>query len=235
MASDPVKKIGKYDVVEVLGQGGMGAVYKAVDPLIGRSVAIKVIKGDFAENPELLKRFYREAQAVGNLQHPNIVIVFDLGEENGNPYLVMEYLDGTPLDKLIAVRHDLPMIQKLEIVIGVLNALHYAHKRNIVHRDVKPANVQLLADGTRQTTRLRHCPRGQPGADQDRAGHGHHDLHVAGTAQRRSCRRTQRRFFRWHHAVRVAYVQLAFRGRRPHVTDRETPAGRSSSAAVQVL
>ena len=147
MASDPVKKIGKYDVVEVLGQGGMGAVYKAVDPRIGRTVAIKVIKGDFAENPELLKRFYREAQAVGNLQHPNIVIVYDLGEENGNPYLVMEYLDGMPLDKLIAVRQDLPMIQKLEIVIGVLNALHYAHKRNIVHRDVKPANVQLLKDG----------------------------------------------------------------------------------------
>ena len=147
MASDPVKKIGKYDVVEVLGQGGMGAVYKAVDPRIGRTVAIKVIKGDFAENPELLKRFYREAQAVGNLQHPNIVIVYDLGEENGNPYLVMEYLDGMPLDKLIAVRQDLAMIQKLEIVIGVLNALHYAHKRNIVHRDVKPANVQLLKDG----------------------------------------------------------------------------------------
>src|SRR5271165_762595 len=100
-------KIGKYDVVEVLGEGGMGAVYKAIDPRIGRTVAIKVIKGDFGENPELLKRFYSEAKAVGNLQHPNIVVVYELGEENGSPYLVMQYLDGTPLDKIIAQRRDL--------------------------------------------------------------------------------------------------------------------------------
>ncbi len=140
-------RIGKYEITDVIGEGGMGAVYKATDPRIGRTVAIKVIKGDFSENPELLKRFYREAQAVGNLQHPNIVIVYDLGEEHGNPYLVMEYLNGIPLDKIIAQRQSVPLVQKLGIVIEVLNALHYAHQHNVVHRDVKPANVMLLRDG----------------------------------------------------------------------------------------
>src|SRR5271157_4842624 len=140
-------KIGKYEVVEVLGEGGMGAVYKATDPRIGRTVAIKVIKRDFAENPQLLRRLYIEARAVANLPHPNIVAVYELGEENGSPYLVMQYLDGTPLDKIIAQRRDLPVIQKLEIIIEVLNALHFAHQNGIVHRDVKPANVLLLKDG----------------------------------------------------------------------------------------
>ena len=145
MASRP-ERIGKYEITAVIGEGGMGAVYKATDPRIGRTVAIKVIKGDFADNPELLRRFYHEAQAVGNLQHPNIVVVHDLGEESGNPYLVMEYLNGTPLDKIIAQRQSVTLVKKLGIVIEVLNALHYAHQRNIVHRDVKPANVMVLQD-----------------------------------------------------------------------------------------
>ncbi len=145
--ADRPAKIGKYEITDVIGEGGMGAVYKATDPRIGRTVAIKVIKGDFSDNPELLKRFYREAQAVGNLQHPNIVVVYDLGEEHGNPYLVMEYLNGIPLDKIIAQRQSVPLVQKLGIVSEVLSALHYAHQHNIVHRDVKPANVMVLRDG----------------------------------------------------------------------------------------
>jgi serine/threonine-protein kinase len=115
--------------------------------LIGRLVAIKVIVADYVDNPELLKRFYREAKAVGNLQHPNIVIVYDLGEENHNPYLVMEYLDGEPLNKIIASRRELSLLQKLGIVAKVCDALSYAHQRDIVHRDVKPANVLLLKNG----------------------------------------------------------------------------------------
>ena len=147
MAQNLPPKIGKYEVLEVLGQGGMGTVYKAVDPLIGRLVAIKVIVANYIDNPELLKRFYREAKAVGNLQHPNIVTVYDLGEENKNPYLVMQYLDGEPLNKIIAERRELPLLQKLTIIARVCDALFYAHQRDIVHRDVKPANVLLLKDG----------------------------------------------------------------------------------------
>ena len=109
MAQPTFSKIGKYDVVEVLGQGGMGVVYKAQDPQIGRLVAIKMMTGGFAESAGLRKRFYREAQSTGTLQHPNIVIVHDLGEHEGNPYLVMEFLEGEPLSEIIATRRKLSM------------------------------------------------------------------------------------------------------------------------------
>src|SRR5437764_14785070 len=112
MSQKTVTKIGKYDVIEVLGKGGMGVVYKAMDNLIERIVAIKMMTGGFAENPDLLKRFYREAKSTGMLQHPNIVIVYDLGDHEGNPYLVMEYLEGEPLDKIIATKRDLSMVAK---------------------------------------------------------------------------------------------------------------------------
>jgi len=87
-----ISKIGKYDVLGIIGKGGMGIVYKAVDPRIGRFVAIKMITSGFSGNPDSLKRFYREAQSTGNLQNPNIVTVYELGDQAGKPYLVMEYL-----------------------------------------------------------------------------------------------------------------------------------------------
>ncbi len=148
MAGQAVTKIGKYDVVEVLGKGGMGVVYKAMDNRIGRLVAIKMMTGGFAENPDLLKRFYREAQATGMLEHPNIVIVYELGDQDGNPYLVMQYLEGEPLDKLIQQRREISMVEKLGYIIQACNGLNYAHQRGLVHRDIKPANLMVLKDGT---------------------------------------------------------------------------------------
>ncbi len=145
--AETVSKVGKYDVVEVLGRGGMGVVYKAMDPGIGRLVAIKMMTGGFAENPDLLRRFYREAQSTGTLQHPNIVIVYELGDQDGNPYLVMEFLEGEGLDKVIASRRPMTVVQKLDILIQVCNGLNYAHSRGVVHRDVKPANIVLLKNG----------------------------------------------------------------------------------------
>jgi eukaryotic-like serine/threonine-protein kinase len=141
------KKVGKYDVLDVIGRGGMGVIYKGVDPGIGRIVAIKMMTGAFADDPELLQRFYREAQSVGSLQHPNIVTIYDLGVEDGNPYLVMEFLEGENLDALIRNRRAMSLEQKLDIVIQVCEGVGYAHKRHIVHRDIKPANVMLLQDG----------------------------------------------------------------------------------------
>jgi eukaryotic-like serine/threonine-protein kinase len=142
-----LQKIGKYEVVEVLGKGGMGVVYKAVDPRIGRQVAIKMMTGGFAENPDLLKRFYREAQSTGMLQHPNIVIVYDLGDQEGNPYLVMEYLEGEPLDKIISSKREVSMVEKLGFIIQACTGLNYAHQKGIVHRDIKPANLMVLKNG----------------------------------------------------------------------------------------
>jgi serine/threonine protein kinase len=148
MAPRIPKKLGKYDVLDVIGRGGMGVVYKATDPGIGRVVAIKMVTGGFANDPELLKRFYREAQSAGKLQHPNIVTIYDLGDQNGNPYMVMEYLEGESLESIIASRRPVPLEQKLNTIIQLCSALSYAHQHNVIHRDIKPANVMVLKDLT---------------------------------------------------------------------------------------
>ncbi len=148
MATNVPKKLGKYDVLDVVGRGGMGIVYKAIDPGIGRLVAIKMMTAGFADDPDLLKRFYREAQSAGKLQHPNIVTIYDLGDQDGNPYMVMQFLEGESLDSIIASRRPVSLEQKLNTVIQVCNGLSYAHQHNVIHRDIKPANVMVLKDLT---------------------------------------------------------------------------------------
>src|ERR1700689_131841 len=142
------KKGGKYAVLDVVGRGGMGVVYKATDPGIGRLVAIKMMTVGYADDSELLKPFYREGQAAGKLQHPNIVTIYDLGDEDGNPYMVMEFLEGESLDSMIASRRVVSLEQKLHIAIQVCNALNYAHQHGVIHRDIKPANVMVIKDFT---------------------------------------------------------------------------------------
>ena len=145
-ATTEKRKIGKYEVTGILGRGGMGVVYLAEDKRIGRLVAIKTLTEGFSGQPEMLERFYREAQA-GILQHPNIVIVYDLGDEDGMPFIVMEYVDGEPLDKLIASGKQISLVEKLGIIEQVCAALGYAHQRGVVHRDIKPANVIVQKGG----------------------------------------------------------------------------------------
>jgi tetratricopeptide (TPR) repeat protein/predicted Ser/Thr protein kinase len=140
------RKIGKYEITGVLGRGGMGVVYLAEDKRIRRPVAIKTLTEGFSGQPDMLERFYREAQT-GILQHPNIVIVYDLGDEDGMPFIVMEYVDGDPLDKLIASGRQISLVEKLSIIEQVCLALGYAHQRGVIHRDVKPANVIVRHDG----------------------------------------------------------------------------------------
>ncbi len=147
MAVNRPTKIGKYDVIDVIGRGGMGVVYKGSDPYLDRLVAIKMMTGQFSDNVDLLKRFYREAQSTASLQHPNIVTVFELGDHGGNPYLVMEYLDGESLDSVISSRRQLGIVEKIELVIAICQGLNYAHTRGIVHRDIKPANVMVCTGG----------------------------------------------------------------------------------------
>jgi eukaryotic-like serine/threonine-protein kinase len=140
------QKIGKYEITGILGRGGMGVVYRAEDKRIGRKVAIKTLTEGFSGQPEMLERFYREAQA-GILQHPNIVIVYDLGDEDGVPFIVMEFVEGEPLDKLINSGRQISLIDKLSIIEQVCAGLGYAHRRGVVHRDIKPANVMVQPDG----------------------------------------------------------------------------------------
>src|SRR5512140_249113 len=135
MGSEVDNRVGKYEVLSKLGEGGMGVVYRAKDPLIDRVVAIKKMTGTFAEDAEARERFLREARAVGRLQHPNIVSIYELGLEGNSPYMVMEFLEGQGLDRVVATRAPLTLVQKLEYLVQVCNALHYAHEHDIVHRD----------------------------------------------------------------------------------------------------
>src|SRR6202040_3196159 len=112
------------------------------------SVAIKVLSSSFGIDADLLARFYREAKSTGSLQHQNIVTVYELGDQDGFPYLVMEYLEGESLDSAITARKALSICEKLDILIQVCGGLNYAHKRGIVHRDIKPANIMITSGGT---------------------------------------------------------------------------------------
>ena len=147
MTAPPIKRIGKYEVIDLLGRGGMGLVYRAFDRQLNREVAIKTVTEGFTGDQEMLQRFYREAAKTGALKHQNIVIVYDLGEQDGFPYIVMEYLSGDPLDRVIQSGQSQPLAFKLKIVEQVCYALGYAHRNDVIHRDVKPANVIVQPDG----------------------------------------------------------------------------------------
>ncbi len=143
-----LKNIGKYEIVAEIGQGAMGIVYKARDPLIGRLVALKTITSGLAGKPELLERFYQEARSAGALQHPNIVTIFELGKEGDIPFIAMEFLEGDSLEKIVARRDQLPLSKKIGFMSQICSALDYAHKHGVIHRDIKPGNIMLTKDGT---------------------------------------------------------------------------------------
>jgi serine/threonine-protein kinase len=153
---EAVTKAGRYEIVGELGRGAMGIVYKAVDPVIGRTVAVKTIRlseeGTGLSRPELLTRFQTEARAAGLLTHPNIVVVFDAGEEDGLYYITMELVEGKSLQALLDGGHAFPLPRTLRIMEQTCSALQFAHERNVVHRDIKPANLMLTPDDTVKIT-----------------------------------------------------------------------------------
>src|ERR1700732_19551 len=151
-----VTKAGRYEIIGELGRGAMGVVYKAMDPVIGRTLAVKTIRlseqGTGLSRPELLTRFQTEARAAGLLTHPNIVVVYDAGEENGLYFITMELGEGKSLPALIGGGHAFPVSRVLRILEQTCSALQFAHDRNVVHRDIKPANLMLTADDTVKVT-----------------------------------------------------------------------------------
>ena len=147
MADARIPDIGKYRIIELVGEGAMGVVYRAQDSVLDRSVAIKVMNESIARQEDLRKRFLREAQAAGSLQHPNVVTIHDLGEMDGYLFIAMEFIDGVDLQRLIDLREPLSLQVKLDIIIDVLAGLAFAHKHGIVHRDIKPANIRICDDG----------------------------------------------------------------------------------------
>lgn len=147
MASEiATEKLGRYEILCELGQGAMGVVYKAVDPLIDRIVAIKTIKFDptNAESVNFEERFYREAKSAGRLNHPNIVTIYDVGKSDDAAYIAMEYLEGEQLKAILDVHTPMSIKRIADIAAQIAEGLAYAHKNGIVHRDIKPANVMLL-------------------------------------------------------------------------------------------
>ena len=138
---------GNYEILEEIGAGGMAVVYKARQKLLGRIVALKVLHDHLAKDRVFVQRFLREARDAARLQHPNIVKVYDCGEERGRYYIAMEYLEGENLANMVKTRGALPLPQVISIAQQIASALDYAHREGIVHRDVKPSNIIISSDG----------------------------------------------------------------------------------------
>jgi len=143
---------GRYRVVSRLGSGGMADVFLAEDQQLGRKVALKLLHRRFAEDPDFVERFRREAQAAAGLQHPNVVGVYDRGEYDGTYYIAMEYLPGRTLKQLIREEAPLDPIRAIDITIQILKAARFAHRRGIIHRDLKPHNVMIDDAGDAKVT-----------------------------------------------------------------------------------
>jgi tetratricopeptide (TPR) repeat protein len=140
-----IDRIGKYEVQSEIGLGAFGRVFRAYDPTVNRPVAIKILT---AEGKDLITRFRTEASAAGNLRHKNIVTIYEFGEHKGRPFIAMELLEGSDLSQVIAAPGSLTLLQKMRIMSQVAEGLHCAHSNGVLHRDVKPANIKLLPDGT---------------------------------------------------------------------------------------
>jgi eukaryotic-like serine/threonine-protein kinase len=141
------RNIGRYEITQRIGKGAMGVVYAAHDGLMERTVAIKVMMTDLEDDPETSQRFYREARSAGQLIHPNIVTIFDMGQDDGRPFIVMEYLEGETLNRYLA-RPDAQQLEaKIDLMIQICEGLQAAHSHGIFHRDIKPGNLLVRSNG----------------------------------------------------------------------------------------
>src|SRR6202162_4989271 len=148
MAILPGTRLGPYEILTAIGAGGMGEVYKARDTRLDRIVAIKVLPAHLADRSELRERFEREAKTIASLNHPHICVLYDIGEQDGIDYLVMEYLEGETLAQRLH-KGSLPLEQVLEYAIEISDALDKAHRKGVTHRDLKPGNIMLTKTGTK--------------------------------------------------------------------------------------
>lgn len=146
-ADTPAGSSGRYVLKGILGRGGMAVVYRATDEVLGREVALKFLTEQMSARADIREMFVREARSVAQLNHPNIVTIYDYGELNGRSFIAMEYVDGITVDQLIREHGQLDPIEALRIVASMLEALDYAHQRKIIHRDIKPSNAMRTSTG----------------------------------------------------------------------------------------
>ena len=188
----PGSRVGPYEIIEPIGRGGMGEVYRAHDARLRRNVAIKTVASGALDDPAMRERFAREARAVAALSHPNILAIYDVGECDGIPYVAVELLEGDTLRPHLGTS-PLPLSTALDYAVQIGRGLAAAHDRGIVHRDLKPENIFVTRDGQVKLLDfgLATEPAGEPGDEatrpaQNRSRPGARDgrLHVAGTGPR---------------------------------------------------
>jgi eukaryotic-like serine/threonine-protein kinase len=141
------ERIGRYEVIERIGRGAMGVVYRARDEAMGRDVALKVLMADLEDDPDVRARFLREAEAAASLSHPNIITIFDVGEDNDRFFIVMELLRGATLKDFLKQPEGAPLDRKIDLMMQMCGGLGAAHKASVFHRDMKPGNIFVRADG----------------------------------------------------------------------------------------
>jgi serine/threonine protein kinase len=138
---------GRYEILDKLGEGAMGVVYRAQDAALGRVVALKMLSAELGGEEELHQRFQREAEAIGRLSHPHIVTVYDMGDAEGQLYMAMELLEGQDLRKLVERGRAIPLADRVRLLAQICDGMAYAHSRGVVHRDIKPANILVTTKG----------------------------------------------------------------------------------------
>ena len=195
---------GRYRIMRKLGSGGMADVYLAEDEELGRRVAIKILNDRHANDEQFVERFRREAKNAAGLSHPNIVSIYDRGEAEGTYYIAMEYLDGRSLKELVVARGPLPIPDAIAAMRQVLGALRFAHRKGVVHRDIKPHNVHGRRGRAPEGDGLRDRARGREPDDRGRLDHRHRAVPLAGAGARHGGRPALRPLLGRHRALRDA-------------------------------
>jgi serine/threonine protein kinase len=210
----PVKSIAHYRIVEPIGAGGMGAVYKAYDSKLQRVVALKLLPAEYVSQDDRRRRFFQEARAASALNHPHILTIYEVGEDEGRPYIAMEYVEGETLRQKIA-NNGLQLRDVLDIAIQIAAGLGRAHELGIIHRDLKPENLMLSRDGyakildfglAKLVAERRQRTEDVDSRCSDAVRHvdGNRQLHGARTVVGPACRSSLRCVFVWRGAVRDA-------------------------------
>jgi serine/threonine-protein kinase len=142
----------RYQIIKIIGEGGMANVYLAYDTILDRNVAVKILRGDLASDEKFVRRFQREALSASSLSHPNIVEVYDVGEDNGEYFIVMEYIEGKHLKQILKKRGNLTIPEVIDIMSQITEGMAEAHDSYIIHRDIKPQNIMILDNGVVKIT-----------------------------------------------------------------------------------